>query len=157
MTETRTTLDPDALGQAAIAKLLAKEPTVKGVSLPPGRYEFDTVVTLRVHGEVLRSKDTDYTPTADIPLLPTMALLLQRIGWGKKKAEQVLIECAAEAISMGEEVGPEIAEHIKRAEETLATLKARLSAGLPKKSRKGATTFRGDVEVKKQSTMVHSA
>jgi len=146
-----TTLDANALGAAAVAKLLAKEPTVKGFSLEPGRYEVDTVITLKVTGQVLKSEDGEYTPTADIPLVPTLALLLQRAGITREASEALIIECATAALEAGDEVKGEMEDRIKDAKETLAALQARLSVKLPKKTRKGATKFTGRLDIQNQT------
>jgi len=146
---TETTLDAGILAKVATAQLLAKDSEVAGFALEPGRYEFDGTITLKITGEVLRSKDGEYTPTADIPLVPTLALLLQRAGVTREASEALIIECATEALEAGTEVTGEMAKRIQDAKETLAALRARLSARLPKKTRKGATKFSGRVTIEK--------
>lgn len=150
MTTTTEQLDADVLGQAAVAKMLAKG--VKGLALEPGRYEVDTEITLRFAGEVLRSEDCEYTPTAHIPLVPVMALLLQRAGIDREASEALIVRCATDALECGGSVAGELEERIDDAEVALATLKARFAASLPKEKRKGPTKISGKIQVVSQST-----
>jgi hypothetical protein len=132
--------DPATL--AALDKGLDR--LARDLKLQPGNYPVDAVVTLLILGDVTKDRDSEYTPTADIPLLPTIALLLQRAGFTRDRSMQLLIECASEALAAGGKVGDAIAERLVDAEEALATVRA-AAATLPKKSRSGSTRFNGVV------------
>lgn len=147
-------IDEQVMGRAILAKIISKESDVKCFSLDPGRYEVDTEITLRVTGQVLKSEDTEYTPTADIPLIPTMALLLQRAGFTREGSEALILECASEAIDAGKSVSSEMNDRIKDVKETLAGLQARLSTYLPKKTRNGAMRVTGKIEIQSQVATV---
>jgi len=56
-------------------------------------------LTVRV-GEMRIANDTDKAPTCSIPLLPTLALLLKRMGFQRDKALEMLSEVMEEAISL---------------------------------------------------------
>ena len=66
----------DNLTKLAISKALEKD--TKNFKATPGVHDIDTTITLRVKGTVKKGADSDYTPTVDIPLLPTLALVLEK-------------------------------------------------------------------------------
>lgn len=146
----RTTTDktPD-LGNLVISKLLAK-----GAATPttPGVYGVRGTVTLEIDAKVSRLEDGEYTPTADIPLLATMAILLARAGITREASARLIIEAATQAVATGGKVGDELADRVEDAEEAIALLKVNLGKNLPKKSRRGQTRVTGDIKLVSSQT-----
>jgi len=135
--------------QDAVLVALAKGLTKKTgeVVLKPGVYPVNEVLTVSVRGSVKKAADTSYTPTADIPMLPTLALLLERAGFTRESSKAVLVECMTAALQLGDGNGGEaIGERIKDATAAMASVRE-VTAALPKKSRAGATTCQVEVEV----------
>lgn len=117
---------------------------VKGAQLAPGQYEVDTTVTLRLKGTYKVSNDVSYIPTVDIPMLPTLALLLEKAGIVGPAAERMLVEAMTEALNGGEQAHGAIAERlndIARAEDRVRNLVGQL----PRKVRKGPSRWDGEV------------
>ncbi len=69
---------------------VASDQTLKGIKLD---------LTLEV-GELKIGHDTDKAPTASIPLLPTLALLVKKMGFQRDKALTMIREAMTEAIDM---------------------------------------------------------
>ena len=59
-------------------------------------------LTLEV-GEMSIGHDTDKTPTTSIPMLPTLALLVKRMGATREAALTMLKEVMTEALSLGKD------------------------------------------------------
>jgi len=59
-------------------------------------------VTIEVD-EMRVAPDTDKAPTTSIPLLPTCALLLKRMGVQREEALEILKEVMTEALDMGKD------------------------------------------------------
>ena len=117
---------------------------IKGSQLPPGQYEVDHTVTLRLKGTYKVSNDVSYVPTVDIPMLPTLALLLEKAGIVGPAAERMLVEAMTEALNGGEQAHGAIAERlndIARAEDRVRNLVGQL----PRKVRKGPSRWDGEV------------
>lgn len=129
----------------ALAKSLAKQ--TADVKLAPGVYPVDEVLAVRVRGSVKKSPDTTYTPTADIPLLPTLALLLERAGFTRDNSKTVLVDCMTEALKAGDgNGGTVLAERLRDVEAAMASVRE-VTGALPKKTRAGATTVQVELEV----------
>ena len=128
-----------------IAIALTKLPADKTAreNLSPGTYPIDA--TIRVKGQIKVGEDYSRTPTASIPLLPTMALLIKRMGFQRDKALALLTECVTEALQSGEKVEdmlesaiPGLADALKRVQDTMSAL--------PTVSVKGPVTAKLTVE-----------
>jgi hypothetical protein len=127
----------------ALAKALATQ--TKNVELDAGRHTIDATVTLRVTGEVVKGKDVPYTPTVDIPLIPTLALVLEKAGFQRERAKALLVEAMTEALSKGDKGAVTVTERVKDIEAALAHVRE-VTAALPQKVRAGATTAKVVVE-----------
>ena len=102
------------------------------------------MVTLRIKGTYKVSNDVSYVPTVDIPMLPTLALLLEKAGIVGPAAERMLVEAMTTALNGGEQAHGAIAERlndIARAEERVRNLVGLL----PRKVRKGPSRWDGEV------------
>ena len=69
----------------------------------PGVYR-DITMTVEIMVDEMRvGNDTDKAPTASIPLLPTCALLLKRMGIQREEALDVLKDVMTEALDLGKD------------------------------------------------------
>lgn len=126
----------------ALEKLLGKEKTV----ILPGAYAIDEEVTLRLRAVVKRSADTEYTPTADIPLKTTLAFLLARMGFQRETAANLLVEAMKDALNAETSGDEKIEALLGDVDAAMARVSA-MTAALPKKTRAGQTRVEGTVEV----------
>ena len=125
----------------ALAKHLSKNLPV----LPAGDYKIDETVTLHVKGTVRKGEDSEYTPTVDIPLLPTLALVLEKAGFQRERAKTLLVEAMQEALTADVEGNDLIKARIKDVEAAMGHVR-QITGALPKKTRTGATTVRVTVQ-----------
>jgi hypothetical protein len=131
----------------AIAKHFGK--LEKDITLHQGEFHIDTVVTLEIKGSVKKGQGSDATPTVEIPLIATMALLMKKMGFQREKAAEILRECMIESLQMKENPKPDdktsaelIAERIADAEAAIAFVKESVLARLPKTSKAGPTNVK---------------
>lgn len=121
----------------ALAKHFEK--LAKCIKLPPESFHtIDERVVLDVWGTVSRARDVQYTPTSDIPLVPALALVLQKAGFQRENAKALLIEVLTECINADEKAREALIEKTGVAE---AIQHVRdITSALPKKTKAGATT-----------------
>ena len=105
----------------------------------PGVYR-DIVLDVHIEVDEMRvAQDTDRAPTTSIPLLPTCALLLKRMGIQREEALDILKDVMTQALDMGKD-----ATKTLLAETGVADMEKRLKeeviAKLPRTSAKGAVT-----------------
>lgn len=134
----------DSVLTTAIAKHFDK--LAKGKVIPAGAYQIDTVVTLAIKGSLKKGQSTLATPTVEIPLIATMALLLKKMGFQREKAAEILRECMTESLLMKENPQPDdqtsaelIAERISDAENAIKFVKESVLERLPKQPKAGPT------------------
>lgn len=101
-------------------------------------------LTVRV-GEMRIANDTDKAPTCSIPMLPTLALLLKRMGFQRDKALEMLAEVMEEAINLDKDATKALLAEtgVKEAQDLL---KKNVIAKLPRTPVKGSVKV-SDVEV----------
>lgn len=121
----------------ALSKLLTKLPDI-----PVGKTEVDEIVTLHIKGTLTRGKDCEYTPTAEIPLKSTLALLLARMGFQRDAAIELLVGAMTDAINAEDKGENFIAEKLTDIDVAMERVQ-KITANLPKKIRKGALTVKG--------------
>ena len=126
----------DALTTIALAKALTKQ--AADMVVGAGDYVIDRVLTIKVQGTVKKLTDVQYTPTVDIPMLPTMALLLQRMGVQREKAKEILVEVMTEALNENVQASELMAERVRDIETAMQHV-VDVTSSLPKKTRAGAT------------------
>jgi hypothetical protein len=69
----------------------------------PGVYR-NIKMTVEIEVDEMRvAPDTDKAPTASIPLLPTLALLLKRMGVQREEGLDIIKEVMTEALDMGKD------------------------------------------------------
>lgn len=111
----------------------------KGKVIEPGSYYVDREFKVHVTGTVNKGEDVEYTPTADIPMKATLALVLKKAGIQRKNIRRILTESMQEAITMGKKGSDVISEQISDIEECEAYVKE-ITDALPKKTKTGPTT-----------------
>ena len=95
--------------------------------------------------QVLIGHDTDRAPTCSIPLLPTVALLIKRMGFQREEAIRVLREIMEEALTVeGTEASKRLLEE-KGVNEAMELVKADLIGRLPRTKAAKAIKARGAV------------
>lgn len=104
----------------------------------PGEYDFDETVTLNVKGTVVKNEPGEYTPTADIPLLATMALFLEKAGFQRELAKRLLTEAMLEALDENIQASDYVAERVKDIEAAMVHVQD-IVGKLPKRTRQGGT------------------
>lgn len=124
----------------AIAKSIETSP------LTPGRHEVHGRVTFEVNGVIVKSNDSEYTPTVDIPLLATLALVLEKSGVTRENSKKLLIEAMQEAIVFGQSGSGAVSERVRDIETAMAEVR-QVTAALPKKTRSGQTRVQAEVKV----------
>ncbi len=132
---------PEPLIVAAAVKGLAK--LAADSAIEPGTHPVDATISVRLQGVIDKGHPTEYTPTAEIPLLPTMALLLQKAGVTRDHARALLFEAAAEALAAGDDVAAAIGDRLRDAEDAIADVQKAARKLLPKKTRAGALRWNG--------------
>lgn len=138
----------DDLTKFAVSKAVSG--VADGVVLPVGKYEVDSVITVRVKGTVNKAEDYFASPTSSIPIKATLALLLEKSGWSREMSKKLLLEAMNEAISNSSSSSESISNRVKDIEEAELHVKG-IIGSLPKVKRSGPTTsnlsieFLGDV------------
>lgn len=84
----------DAAERLAMSKISAGD--ARDI-VKPGVYNIDTTVNIK--GTITVGEDYETTPTANIPILPVMALLVQRMGFQREKAMKLIVDAINESIA----------------------------------------------------------
>jgi len=109
----------------------------------PGVYR-DIKIDLTVEVDEMRvSPDTDKAPTSSIPLLPTCALLLKRMGVQREEALDILKDVMTQALDLGKDATKSLLEETGVAEME-KRLKEEVIAKLPRVPVKGAVNVKPD-------------
>jgi len=119
--------------------LIARATTTaaKGDRLVPGLHSVQPF-TVRVDGgELSVGEDESYTPTVSVPLLATLTIALHRAGFQRDGIASLIVDAASIAIGNGNKIGDELETTLAYVQSEVKALQAKLSADLPKKTRKG--------------------
>lgn len=124
---------------AAAVALLAKQ---KG-DIDTGRYDLsNTSLTIDLDGSALKSADYETTPTRNIPMIPTLCILLKKAGVVGNNIVDQIMEAIEEAL-IAEEKGDEYVKGLLK-EYAVAEEKIRAKlAALPKTVANGSFTTKG--------------
>ena len=125
----------DALKKAILNNLTAGD-------VPIGLHQFDDVVELHVHGTAKQGDMQYVKPTATLPLLAILALVIAKAGIMGPHILGLIREAAAEAQAKGEKVG----DYLETTKKAIRTVQEELIDGMTLLERRG--TFRGVLEVK---------
>jgi len=126
----------------AVSKLLNNSTPV----LEAGTYPVNGEITLRVKALVTKGEDTEYTPTVDIPLIPTLALVLEKSGITRERSIALLTEAMQESLALGQRAHCALSQRINDIETAIQRVRE-VTDALPKKTRAGQTRVRGEIEV----------
>lgn len=127
----------------ALAKKLEK--MSEDVVIAPGDYQIDQTITLRITGTVKKGKPTEAAPTVKIPLLATMAILLERMGFQRERASEMISECMTEAMTTNVIASEIIVARIKDFEKAEELVKKTI-AEMPKMPKAGPTNVKVEIE-----------
>ena len=142
MIETQWSLKMNDVIIAALLKSL-KSPKVEA-----GDYSFDETFVVNIKGSLSKDEDESYTPTVDIPLLLTMALLLEKMGIVRDRAAEMLKEAMQEAIAH-QQSGDEYISHFVNDIKVAMDRVREVTGSLPKKTRSGKTKVKAEVDIQK--------
>ena len=117
--------------------LLAKKWKNESADFTPGRHWIDEEVVVRVTGSVEKHDDQLITPTVSIPLIPTLALLIEKMGVTREHALTMLRDAISEAMADGVSEDAHIKERISDVEKAVTTVRKELIDQLPKMKRAG--------------------
>jgi len=126
----------------ALAKALEK--TAKPIQIAVGEHVINETITLTVQGTVKKGKNHEFTPTVEIPLLTTMALLLEKSGFQRERSKALLIEAMQEALANNADSSEIVAARVRDIEAAMEHVKEVTSA-LPKKIRNGVTNVNVEI------------
>lgn len=132
----------DNLLLVAVAKWADKQ--AKGIKLGPGQHSVAGTVTLDVSGTISKGQDVEFAPTVAIPLLPTLALVLEKAGFMREHAATLLVSAMTEALELENQGEQAIKDRCKLVDEAMTRVRA-VVGSLPKKTRTGPTKV--DVQV----------
>jgi len=127
----------------AIAKQFEKD--TKDFKPTTGNHDIDQTITWRVVGTISKKADYPSTPTVDIPLLATLALVLEKSGFMRDKSSAILVEAMTEALKLGEKGADHITERVKDIEAAMKKVRE-VTQALPKKNKSGPTTVKVTIE-----------
>ena len=113
----------------------------KASELAPGTYKVDQTVTIRVTGTVTKGQPVTYTPTNAVPLKATLAFMLARMGFQREAAADLLAAAMTDAINAGEGGNEAVSGLMEDVDRCMERVEA-ITAALPPKTRKGATTVK---------------
>jgi hypothetical protein len=142
----------------ALANALDKQAKPLKPNLTPGTHLVDETITVRVTGKIVKGEDVDYTPTAEIPILPVLAILIEKSGAVGMNLANMVAEAMNEAILYGKdrenvdgEALPDLSSREaieQRMKDLEATMKRvrKVTGDLPLKSKSGGTRVTVTVE-----------
>ena len=153
MSTPNTTIDP--LFSLALQHALKKGLDAKArEEVGPGVHT-NLVMDLTVRvGEMRIGADTDKAPTCSIPLLPTLALMIKRMGFQREQALEVLTEVMTQAINLDKDATKALLAETGVADAE-KLLKTEVIAKLPRTPVKGAVKV-SDVEVDLKGMAIQS-
>ena len=113
-------------------------------AIPAGTHGFDFVV--RVKGSLNKAEDTDKDATCSIPLIPTLALLVHRMGITRKDALKLIRNVVTDAINFDVKANEKFLQETGVAD-AIKLLKQDVISKLPKTSVKGRIDGKPIVEL----------
>lgn len=138
--------DTRSLQNLLLARLAKKGDAAARAEITAGTYTVDDFTVTVKGGTVEVGEDEPYTPTASIPLIPTLTIALHRAGFQREAIAQIFIDAASTAINNGGKVGDEMEATIAYLTSEVKALQSKLSEGLPQKTRKGKVKVAGRIE-----------
>lgn len=111
-----------------------------------GNHAIDQTFVVRLKGTVVKSADYMRQATVEIPLLATLAMVLQRSGIQRETMQTILVECMNQAINNDLEASELIAERTKDIQTAMATVREMIGK-IPKVLCSGPTAVNVEMEV----------
>ncbi len=108
------------------------------VDLEAGRHWIDDEIFVRVSGTVEKREDQFISSTISIPLILTLALLIEKMGITRDHALRMLRQSITEAMIAGVSDNACIKERITDVEKAVGTVRKELIDQLPKMKRCGS-------------------
>ena len=123
---------------------------IKG-KLTPGTHMVEETVTIRVSGEIKKGEDVPYTPTAEIPILATLAISIEKSGIVGDNISRMLTEAMQEAMRFDPEAAERsdsseaIKSRLKDVEDAMVRVR-KITGELPQKTKSGGTRCKVTIE-----------
>jgi len=133
--------------------ILAKKWKNETVDLGTGRHWIDDEIVVRVTDSVEKCDDQLISPTVSIPLIPTLALLIEKMGVTREHALSMLREALTDAMADGVNEDASINQRISDVEKAVTTVRKELIDQLPKMKRSGRLVL-DDLHVHVEATPV---
>ena len=123
-----------------VKALLSKAWKNETLDLAPGTHCVDEVLTIHqyVSGTVEKHRDQLVAPTVSIPLISTVALVLDKCGVCRQHAVRILREAILEAMTNGTDKDDEIeSPRMKDVQQAIEMVKKGVISELPRQKRSG--------------------
>lgn len=117
---------------------LAKHFSKLADKLEPGTHQVRAKVVVEAEGTVTVGESVEYTPTVAVPLLPTLALVLEKAGFMRDHAAGLLVSAMTEALALEAQGEKAIKEKCRLVNEAMARVRE-ITGALPKAQRAGPT------------------
>ena len=117
--------------------LLAKVWKNEELNLAPGSHYVDEVRTVHISGTVQKQNDSMVAPTTSLPLIPIIALILEKSGITRDHSLKMLTEAITESVVNGKTKSDRIEARMKDIESAVNSVRKDLIAKLPKQRRAG--------------------
>ena len=137
----------------AIASILEKETKDFKKEIAPGVYAVDTTISVTIKATVKKGEPSEYTPTCDIPLKETLALILEKAGFQRENMMKTIVECMKEALESKAKGNSIIAERLKDIDVAMERV-TNMTEQLPKKSKQGIVTITGEVTIEEPTLTI---
>jgi mannitol-specific phosphotransferase system IIBC component len=137
----------------AIASILEKETKDFKKEIAPGVYAVDTTISVTIKATVKKGEPSEYTPTCDIPLKETLALILEKAGFQRENMMKIIVECMKEAMESKTKGNSIIAERLKDIDVAMERVST-MTEQLPKKSKQGIVTIKGNVTIEEPALTI---
>jgi len=106
--------------------------------LAPGTYSVDEVMMVRVSGTVEKRRDQFVASTVSIPLVSTLALVLEKSGVCRQHVVRIIREAILEAINNGKNKDEQIESRMNDVQQAIEVVRNELISALPRQKRSGA-------------------
>ena len=126
----------------ALSKGTARE--IANIKLPQGVFHIDETATVQIKGVVTKAPGTEYCSHNPLPVVDLLSCCLERAGKSRKEAQEI-IEVACKEVLEG--YTPRSLDRVNDVTASIQTFEASRKGTGETKTRSGATTFAGTLEV----------
>lgn len=116
-------------------------------AMKPGQYAVSRRFVVEVRGALKRERDTEAIPTSAIPMIPAIALILEKSGITAEASKRMLRDALREAFTLGTDPGEKIRARMEEVGNAIEEVKE-VVRSLPKVPRKGALKAILEVDVR---------